>query len=331
MRKLLVMILALLPMVAFGAKKRIKTNDCRPSVNVCIERFAERMEKKHGFDKNEIREFLKSIEKDEDALKLFRGHPRGVFTPEELDYFRELSEKRIDHGLEFWQSNAAALERAESEYGVSAKAIVGLIGIETAYGEYMGRFKAHEALFTLGFYAHRRQSYFQHQLEEFLVLARKMHWDRTHIYSSYAGAIGLPQFMPNNVELFAVDFNNDGVVDLMDPTDAIGSVASFLSAHGWVRGAEIATQQKRFSGRRTAFSSRALPGPKVTYWKKNENFKVLRRYNPLDSYAIAIFIASSKIADERTKVVDLNGTVVIESIDEVQIPKELPSVFGSID
>jgi membrane-bound lytic murein transglycosylase B len=154
---------------------------------------------------------------------------------------RFIEPTRIQAGARFWQTHRSALERAEREYGVPASLIVGIIGVETLYGQNTGNFRILDALATLTFHfpsahprAAARQAFFQSELEQFLLLTSRSGADPLAIRGSYAGAMGLPQFMPSSWAKFAVDFDGDGRIDLFDsPTDAIGSVANYFKAFDW--------------------------------------------------------------------------------------------------
>lgn len=319
--RILVLLLMLFPLVSFAGTKshhRHHTHKKSPiamttrSIEVQMKRFAKTMASKHNFDEQETYAFLVSVQPNRDVFRFFTKHASKRFTPEELDHLREMAKLRVDHGVEFWNANRQALSRAEKQYGVPAEIIVGLIGIETNYGNYLGKFKEHEVLVTLSFYGNYRRAYFQTQLEHFLLLSKQYNWDKTNIPCSYAGAIGIPQFMPDNMKPYAVDWNNDGQIDLMDPSDAIGSVANFLSQHGWVSGEPIATKtNKRIRGK--TFVLRTLPGPEPSTWKREKNFNVIRQYNPLNSYVMSIFILSTKVKDEMKHQPD------VDTLDYVQI------------
>jgi peptidoglycan lytic transglycosylase B len=153
---------------------------------------------------------------------------------------RFVTERRISEGLEFWRHNAAVLQRASAEYGVPEEIIVAIVGIETHYGRQMGRYRVIDALTTLAFDYPPRAEFFRGELEQFLLFARETDLDVFSVYGSYAGAIGMPQFMPGSYRRFAVDYDGDGRIDLRSsPDDAIGSVANFLAGHGWRRGERI--------------------------------------------------------------------------------------------
>jgi membrane-bound lytic murein transglycosylase B len=148
---------------------------------------------------------------------------------------------RIQAGLRFWTKHQATLARAEREYGVPASIIVGIIGVETLYGQNTGNFRVLDALGTLAFHfppahprAAERQAFFRGELEQFLLLTFRSGADPLAVRGSYAGALGLPQFMPSSWAKFAVDFDGDGRIDLFgSPADAIGSVANYFKAFQW--------------------------------------------------------------------------------------------------
>jgi len=151
---------------------------------------------------------------------------------------------RIEAGARFWLANQAALERAETEYGVPADIIVGIIGVETIYGRNTGSFRVMDALTTLAFdfpanhpRAAERSAFFKDEIEQFLTLQSRRGVDPFEAKGSYAGAMGMPQFMPSSWIKYAVDFDGDGTIDLWNsPADAIGSVASYFKAFNWQPG-----------------------------------------------------------------------------------------------
>ncbi|MDD2808573.1 lytic murein transglycosylase B [Rhodoferax sp.] len=151
---------------------------------------------------------------------------------------------RIQAGVKFWQTHQATLARAQAQTGVPAEIVVGILGVETIYGQQMGNFRVLDALATLAFdfpathpRAAQRSAYFKDELEQFLSLTQRTGRDPLALKGSYAGAMGWPQFMPSSWSKYAVDFDADGVVDLFQsPADAIGSVANYFKAFGWQPG-----------------------------------------------------------------------------------------------
>ena len=142
--------------------------------------------------------------------------------------------------MEFWQAHRRFLARARSAYGVPEEIVVAIIGIETFYGRNTGRWRVIDALATLAFDYPPRAPFFRGELENYLLFARELELDVFSVKGSYAGAIGIPQFMPGSYLRHAVDFDGDGAIDLRgNAADAVGSVANFLKNHGWVRGAPV--------------------------------------------------------------------------------------------
>ena len=242
---------------------------------------------------------------------------------------RFVEQRRLQAGLAFWEQNDAALQRAEQQYGVPPQVIVGLIGVETFYGQIMGGFRVMDALSTLAFDfpsgRSDRSEFFRGELTEFLKLSHKEGIDPFSVKGSYAGAMGLPQFMPGSWNQYAVDFDGDGHVDLSaSPADAIGSVANYLAEHGWQRGmptdyavtlpASAATRARllkpdikpsfsvpelRAAGVRVPEAALQQPGLLAVIELQNgraapshvlgtENFYVLTRYNWSAYYAMAV-------------------------------------------
>lgn len=168
---------------------------------------------------------------------------------------------RIRAGVQFWQANRRALERAEQQFGVPAEIIVGIIGVETIYGRNMGNFRVMDALATLALdfpqshpRAQARTDYFRGELEQVLVTAHRTGADPFALRGSYAGAMGLGQFMPTSWDKFAIDFDGDGRIDLFNSAaDAIGSVANYFIGHGWKPGLPTAfTVEMRAQGENLA-------------------------------------------------------------------------------
>ena len=178
------------------------------------------------------------------AIKLIAPPPAG--TPKNWRLYRSrfIEPVRIRAGVQFWQENRAALERAQAEFGVPPEIIVGIIGVETIYGRQVGNFRVLDVLTTLAFdfpavhpRAAERAAFFKAELEQFLSHSSRTGTDPTLARGSYAGAMGLPQFMPSSWVRHAIDFDGDGKVDLFhSAADAIGSVASYFKAFNWQPG-----------------------------------------------------------------------------------------------
>ena len=200
------------------------------------------MHAQHGFDIDELTRQFSGIRSNAVVLRAIR--PAAV--PEQQrswQRYRErfVNERRIERGLHFWRAHETTLARAEAVYGVPREVIVSIIGVETEYGRNMGKFSVMEALSTLAFEYPPRAPFFRGELEQLLLMARENDTAPTDYRGSYAGAIGIPQFMPGSQRRFAVDFDGDGRIELRSNTaDAIGSVARYLNLHGWQSGAPVA-------------------------------------------------------------------------------------------
>ena len=247
---------------------------------------------------------------------------------------------RIRAGVRFWQDNRETLARAERDYGVPAEIIVGIIGVETIYGQQMGSFRVMDALATLAFdfpaahpRAAERQAFFRAELEQFLTLTNRTGVDPLSPRGSYAGAMGMPQFMPSSWVKYAVDFDGDGKVDLFNsPADVIGSVASYFKAFNWQPGLPThypvafdsakldkdallapdilpSFSVESFTAKGAVLQGDALqhPGPlalielqngadEPTYVAGTDNFYAITRYNWSSYYAMAVIELGREVA-----------------------------------
>lgn len=209
-----------------------------------VMRFASELAEREGWDATALQTLQAQLAQARllpVVQRLIMPPPAGTAKDWAAYRARFVEPKRIQAGLAFWQANEAALTRAEAQYGVPAALIVGLIGVETYYGQVMGSFRIIDALATLSFDfppgRKDRSAFFREELRQFIILARREGADPLGYKGSYAGAMGLPQFMPGSWNRYAVDFDGDGHIDLAgNAADAIGSVAHYLVAHGWQRG-----------------------------------------------------------------------------------------------
>ena len=203
-------------------------------LNADAQAFVQEMADRHGFARaaleRSLREtrFLSSIIRAMDAPST--ALPWHEFRP------RHVNDARFEGGLRFWEEHAALLERAAVEYRVPPEIIVATIGIETLFGRNTGRVSVLDALVTLAFGYPRRAAFFRGELEQFLLLARENGWPPNSVRGSFAGAIGVPQFLPSSYRKYAVDFDGDGRRDLRGVADAIGSVANYYREFGWRMG-----------------------------------------------------------------------------------------------
>ncbi len=295
--------------------------------------FIREMVERNGFVERELK-FLFSRARREPAILAAIEPPKTAPMRSWQTYRgRFVNDARIDEGLEFWRRNAAALARAAQAHGVPEEIVVAIIGVETVYGRQMGSWRVIDALSTLAFDYPPRAEFFRGELEQYLLFARDAGIDVFSVRGSYAGAIGIPQFMPGSYRRFAVDFDGDGAIDLrFSPSDAVGSVANFLAQHGWRRGERI-EMPARVSGdayrelvdvgvepktplsdlRRFGVETRTdlaldtpvalielpSPGAATEYRLGLRNFFVLTRYNRSVLYASAVYDLAQELKSRR--------------------------------
>lgn len=215
--------------VNFGEWKEVRT-------------FLDDVATRNNFDRKELDALMTQVRYLDSVVQLVKPAPPGK--PKNWQAYRALNVDpvRTNAGVKFWNENADALARAESLYGVPAEIIVAIIGVETVYGRNTGRFRVLDTLATLAFSypetptREARMTFFRSELEAALLFARADGLDPLEMRGSFAGAMGMPQFMPSSAMKYAVDFDGSGKIDLLGSSvDAVGSVAAFLAAHGWQR------------------------------------------------------------------------------------------------
>jgi len=282
--------------------------------------FIENMVVKHGYDANELNrlfgkvslseKIIAAISKPAEALPWYKY--RAIF----------LKPDRIRSGVAFWNENKAHLQRAEQQYGVPVEVIVAVIGVETRYGRNTGSFNVLNSLSTLAFDYPKRSRFFTGELEHYLLLTREQAIDPLSLKGSYAGAMGIPQFISSSYRAYAVDFDDDGLTDIwQNPADAIGSVGNYFKKHGWRKGGDVivpaiitksdlsslmtrglepeltmsdflrngVTAEKMIDGAEKAKLLQLESQHDHEYWLALHNFYVITRYNHSALYAMAVY------------------------------------------
>ncbi len=192
----------------------------------------------HGLDRSWVRAIISDAEFNQEIIDLITR------PAEKFPWYRYrklfVTEANAKAGVKFWMRYRDILSRAESQFGVDAQVIVAIIGVETRYGRVTGRHRVIDSLSTLALGYPRRSEFFAKELGEFLKLSSEEGLNPYRTKGSYAGAIGIPQFIASSYSHYAVDFNGNGKRDLLrEPDDAIGSVANYLKQHGWELGGEV--------------------------------------------------------------------------------------------
>lgn len=295
-----------------------------------LEELVDTMVKEDGFPRDELEAILTSSRVDQNTIDLMNRQYEALPWHRYRDLF--INQARIEKGVSFWQEHMELLQAAEEAYGVPQEIMVALIGVETHYGTRMGDRRVLDSLVTLTADYPRRSEFFGSELRTFLKTTRAEGIAPDSVLGSYAGAIGIPQFMPTSYEAYAVDFNNNGRRDLVgEMEDAVGSVANYLSVHGWRRDQAIfapvseslpesATElvsrraklahsvadlvdagvkfDQRGAGDRAALFYLTQESGK-TYVVGFRNFYAITRYNPSVNYAMAVTELSLQIAAQR--------------------------------
>jgi membrane-bound lytic murein transglycosylase B len=295
--------------------------------------FIATMQARHGIDAARLQTRLAKLRPNARVLQLVAPPTSPTQRAWQRYRSRFIEDSRIKNGLDFWQKNAVSLARARALYGVPEAIIVAIIGIETLYGRNTGTFNTFSTLATLAFYDPRRAEYFRQELEQLLLLAQENQRDPESYNGSFAGALGLPQFMPGSLRRYAVDFDGNGVIDLTNADDAIGSVAHFLAQHGWQENEPIAVpaqltgiaakhlQDWLDAGIRPTLTAQSLldagvkaqvdgtkkvtlvdlvtPGAATEYWLGYENFYVITRYNRSSFYAMSVFQLAEALTERQ--------------------------------
>ncbi|MCB1857335.1 MAG: lytic murein transglycosylase B [Gammaproteobacteria bacterium] len=288
--------------------------------------FIAEMQANHGFDREQLQLLMDKATYRQAIIDAISRPAEGKSWREYRPIF--VTESRSRQGVEFWDANADLLARAEAEYGVPPEIIVAIIGVETRYGQHLGSYPVLDSLSTLAFGYPKRGKFFRGELTEFMLLSREETIDMTSAMGSYAGALGMPQFIPSSYRAYAVDFDADGRRDLWQSSaDVIGSVASYFKRHGWSPGHPVTTRASGVESRHQSYLDAGMkpsikvaelrragikPDSEVTendlaslialegedgmeYWLGLHNFYVITRYNHSNLYAMAVYQLSQEI------------------------------------
>lgn len=326
--KLILIFLCVTPLLAYS-KNYTKEKEVRTFINLMV--------KSDNFDRKYLEKIFKKVNVQNSSLKYYTKVKKPDFEVKKYhgswDRYEKklLNDRRIELGAKFMKKNLKTLYKAYKKYGVQPEYITAIIGVESYYGEYMGTYPVFDALTTLAFEENRRNKFFKSELRAFLKLMRKNNQNPKTVYGSFAGAIGLAQFMPSNFKKLAVDFNRDGKVRLDEDSDAIGSIANYFNKSGWNKKVPVATRVsytgKRFTKLKTGYKYKynrtRLKGIKPKngkfyynkkvhlikldrrkhdeLWYGTKNFYVITRYNRSSYYAMAVHLLAQKIKKQYLK------------------------------
>ncbi len=327
--------------VLFLLTLSVQAKDYTKNANTVI--FIDKVSKAYGFKKAYLEALFSDVKIQKRPLAFFRPRKKIKRTPEQIARLKKLYPKygawdryarlkvnpsRVEQGVRFIQRYRKTFDEVEKRFGVPKEYITAIIGIETVYGGHVGKYLVFDTLTTLAFEKNRRNRFFKKQLQKFIHLAYTQKFDPKDVYGSYAGAIGLGQFMPSNYEAYGVDFNGDGRITLQKAEDAIASIANYFKKNGWRRGEPVATRVSykglRFKGYRTGYKKsytreqlkgitpkdgkwdyhgkvRLIKLNKKAYdelWYGAKNFFVITRYNHSAYYAMAVHQLAMKIREK---------------------------------
>jgi len=307
-----------------------------------VQTFISMLVKEYKIDKAYLDNLFSSVKQYEAPLRIFRPKVTKKRTPEEIARLKRLypkhgawdrysrlkvNETRARQGFEFIQKHQNIFDNVEKRFGIPKEYIAAIIGIETVYGGNVGKYPVFDNLVTLAFEKNRRNKFFKNQLKKFIILSQTEKFNPKNVKGSYAGAIGLGQFMPSNYKAYGVDYNGDGRITLQRAGDAIASVANYLKKNGWKQGDPVATRVSyegdRFyglkTGYKTTYNRRDLAGisPKKKWdykgkvrliklnkksydelWYAARNFRVITRYNHSAYYAMSVHQLALKIKEK---------------------------------
>ena len=298
--------------------------------------FITDMANRHQFDREVLNNWFDQVEIKDDILKKIAKPSEALPWHKYRNIF--LTTSRIDEGVQFWQANLATLAATEQQYGVPAAIIVAILGVETRYGQHTGKYRVIDALATLAFAYPPRSAFFRGELEQFLLLCREQDFDPLTLRGSYAGAMGMPQFMPSSFRHYAVDFDQHQRSDIwQSPADAIASIANYLALNHWRQGGAVAvplTNPKHSNLYKNMLSQDLRPDLKVAdlalldllsaeplaadanvkllafagfdgeeLWAGLDNFYAITRYNHSPLYALAVYQLSQAIVQKRERFV----------------------------
>jgi membrane-bound lytic murein transglycosylase B len=253
-----------------------------------VRNFIRHMVETHGFSEPYLKGLFAQANRLDSVIRLESPSPSSSpARPGSWSRYRGkfLTDLHISNGVEFWRNNADAIRQASTAYGVDPEYIVGIIGVETYFGKNLGKTCVFDALTTLSFDTYRRSKYFMSELEHFLLMSREEGYNPRQPVGSWAGAMGLGQFMPSSFRKLAVDFDRNGRRDLWHPQDAIGSVAHYFSRSGWDYKSPVAQPSGSPYGA-SVIELSTYEG--MEYWRVHPNFKVIKRYNNSNKYAMAV-------------------------------------------
>lgn len=260
--------------------------------------FIQQLVTKDNFSQEKLNYLFQTLHSDPKVISCMTK----PFEKQPWSYYRTffITPERVNLGAQYLKTHHAELIKMQKEYGVPATIITAIIGVETEYGMHLGTYSVLRTLYTLGFYYPPREKFFRNELAQYLILTRNNDLNPTKLKGSYAGALGIPQFMPSSYRSYGVAYEKNSSVNLFKNDDAIISVANYFHKHGWQANQPIAN--KLYSKHDSLHENTkllALPlESKTQYWETYKNFNVIMSYNHNIVYAMAVLQLSQAIQKE---------------------------------
>jgi membrane-bound lytic murein transglycosylase B len=244
-----------------------------------VQHFIHKVSARDHFDSQKLTAIFNQVNPDNMIVKSEKKPHEQTMTWNRYRA-RLITPEHIERGAVFWSAHFDTLQLAQQKYGVDPAIIIGILGVETDYGKYLGKFRAIDALSTLAFDYPRREHYFQYELEQYLLLTRDLERDPLSFPSSYAGALGLPQFMPSNYRHLAVSKNGKSPDLFNNADDVILSIANYFHHSGWQPNQAITLQVSNCNNTLKLGNE---------CWQIYPNFLVIKRYNNSNFYAMTVY------------------------------------------
>lgn len=300
-----------------------------------VQTYINELVKKHEFNKTDLEHLFKQVKWQQKIINSIRHPKEGLTWHPYSEFF--ITHERIQDGVDFWKKNQKLIDKIAKQYGVAPEVIVAILGVETKYGTRQGNYRVIDALSTLAFDYPQRANYFKKELTHYLLVTRENHLNPLSIKGSYAGAFGMPQFMPSSYRNYAVDFNGNGKKDLVkEKGDAVASIANYLKKNGWETNQPVAIKAsvsgKQYKKYLYDGKNHKIKKPKHTIatlekngitpeqpvskedkailfklevakdeyenWLGFNNLYVIMRYNPSINYAMAVYQLGELIKEQ---------------------------------
>ncbi len=295
-----------------------------------VKAFIKKLVAEQGFERDFLEALFYPVRQNEKILAKVNAPAEGISWQRYRNIF--ITPERIRAGVAFWQQHDSLINTISRQYGIAPEYLVAIAGVETYYGRHTGSYPVLQSLTTLAFDFPKRGRFYKKELVEFLLLCREERLSPLKLHGSYAGAMGIPQFIASSYRFYAVDQDGDKVRNLWQVADALGSIANYFKQHGWQSGMPVAIKAQTTGGGHLSMADTVARKPRYTlaqlqaagvrpqgefkadkvvlvqmngkttpeYWIGSHNFYVITRYNHSPKYALAVHQLAQAIRAKRT-------------------------------